>query len=174
MTPFVAQPFRRRCPHPAGILSLVLTLLPALRAQAGAGALLGVVADDLDHPVAGATIAVRGTFVAHATSRTTGEFELLLPYGEYRVGVGGSDFTVYVSPVRPVCVKIAPHDAGVVSCPGDAHPWSARPNAPAQSIAGLLLAYEPTAVTEPLDFSGPVSTPSPLLSQRAFSWTGVR
>ena len=174
MTLFVAQPFRRRCPHPAGILSLVLTLLPALRAQAGAGALRGVVADDLDHPVAGATIAVRGTFVAHATSRTTGEFELLLPYGEYRVGVGGSDFTVYVSPVRPVCVKIAPHDAGVVSCPGDAHPWSARPNAPAQSIAGLLLAYEPTAVTEPLDFSGPVSTPSPLLSQRAFSWTGVR
>src|ERR1019366_9495422 len=113
MTLFVAQPFRRRCPHPAGIRSLVLTLLPALRAQAGAGALRGVVADDLDHPVAGATIAVRGTFVAHATSRTTGEFELLLPYGEYRVGVGGSDFTVYVSPVRPVCVKIAPHEVAV-------------------------------------------------------------
>ena len=159
------------------VFCLLFTLLPNLRAQTGAGVLLGVVADELDRPVAGATVTVRGApeaFVTHATSRATGEFEVVLPYGEYRVGSGASDFAVTVSPLRPVCVKIAPNGGSAIPCPGNAHAWSMRPEAPAQSIAGLLLAYEPATVTEPLDFSGPVSTPFPLLSQRAFSWTAVR
>jgi len=175
MTLLVAQPFRRRCPHLAGVL--VLFLAPALHAQTGAGVLLGIVADDLDRPVAGATITVQGSpapFLSRATSRATGEFEFALPYGEYRVGAGGPDFAVTVSPLRPVCLKIAPIGGGAIPCPGNAGPWSTRPDATASGIASVLLAYEPTTVTEPLDFSGPVSTPFPLLSERAFSWTGVR
>jgi hypothetical protein len=113
-------------------------------------------------------------FLAHATSRATGEFEFVLPYGEYRVNAGGQDFAVTVSPLRPVCLKIAPTGGGSIPCPGNAGPWSTQPDAPTPSVAGVLLAYEPATVTEPLDFSGPVSTPFPLLSERAFSWTGVR
>ena len=54
------------------VFCLLFTLLPNLRAQTGAGVLLGVVADELDRPVAGATVTVRGApeaFVTHATSQ---------------------------------------------------------------------------------------------------------
>jgi len=43
-----------------------------------------------------------------------------------------------------------------------------------QAGAGVVLANDPTAVTEPLDFAGPAYTLFPWLSLRAFSWTGVR
>ena len=154
------------------VLCLLFAFLPALRAQAGAGLLRGVVADGFDRPVAAAAITVRGAmeaFLAHASSRATGEFEIALPYGEYRVEAGGSEVAVTVSPLRPVCVKIAPQGGGAIPCPGNAPPWNARPDGHVQSLAD-----EPTTVTEPLDFSGPVSTPFPLVSQRAISWTGVR
>jgi hypothetical protein len=161
----------------AAIPIVVFCALAALRAQTGAGVLLGIAADGLNRPLAGAAIDLHGApqaFAAHAVTRATGEFEIALPYGDYRVSALGVDFAVSVSPLRPTCVRISPGGGATVPCPGNARPWSAKPDSPASSIAQTLLAYEPAAVTAPLDFSWPASTAFPLLSDRAFSWTDVR
>jgi hypothetical protein len=42
------------------------------------------------------------------------------------------------------------------------------------SLHGLLLAFEPATVAEPLDFNGLGSMRLPLVSVRAYSWTETR
>jgi len=159
----------------AALLVSLFVAFAELDAQSGEGLLVGVAADELGRPVAGEPVTLQGAppdLTLHTVSRATGEFSLALPYGEYRVSALGAEFTVMVSPLRPVCMRIAPSGGAQIPCPGDVRPWSAQPDGAA--LAPLLLAREPTTVAEPLDFSWPAFTAFPLLSQRAFSWTTVR
>jgi len=156
---------------------LLLCAWPLLRAQTAAGLLLGVVSDGAGLPAGGARVTAEGTpaaFRAETAARDSGEFALALPYGEYRIAAQGASLAVTVSPLHPVCVRLSPAGGAETACPGNARPWSARPEGPARGMSQLLLEREPAAVSEPLDFSWPVFTAFPLLSERGSSWTATR
>lgn len=107
-------------------------------------------------------------------SDNEGEFEAILPYGEYEVAEAGA---------RPVSVSIRPFETTRCNprqeiLPPEGASWSAdlrvRVDPPTYSLAGLLRQREPTTVTEPLDFGGLAGNVLPLVSLRAFSWTATR
>jgi len=172
----------KHAPHEASlVLAILAALAPVLRGQVNTGTLRGVVVDASGRPAGGVGVVVQGfpaAFAVEAATRRDGEFEMALPYGEYRVGARGqATINIAVGPQRTACLRITLGGAAA-ACPEQAAgdmPWGDRYQAPdgpgSAAAAGLLLLRDPVTVTEPLDFSGPVSTPLGLLSGRAFSWT---
>jgi hypothetical protein len=162
-------------------LAMLAALAPFLLGQVNTGNLRGSVVDANGHPAGGVSVVVEGSpaFAAEATTRPDGEFEMALPYGAYRVVVRGqAPIDIAVPPRRTACLRIT-LGGGSGPCPEPpafadlswAAPYQAPDGARTTSLSSLLLLMDPVAVAEPIDFSGPVSTPLGLLSERAFSWT---
>jgi len=170
---------------------LLAVAAPALlQGQISTGTVRGVVVDIQGRRVSGAPLTVIGSpaaFEAHARSNAGADFNLVLPYGQYRFGVG-AETSVTVEPLRTVCVQVEVDNAAAVSRVAaipcrtldatDASPWAVQPreqnDAAPYTADGLLLLREPSTVSEPLNFSGLAATPLELLSQKAFSWTDTR
>lgn len=187
-------------PCPRAILGLLFFLcVPAswVRGQITTGTVEGSVTDVQRKPPTDAKVLVRRLpngpeFTAAADAR--GRFTLVLPYGNYELSVSG-EFTgaspiekLHVSASQTVqCPLVILEKAGIsssgvkapVSGAPPASAWSLDLRRPAAyfgsySIAGSLLNYQPTTVTQPLDFTGLASGRLALISQRALSWTGTR
>ena len=101
-----------------------------------------------------------------AHSGADGRFELVLPYGTYRLTVAGlPGEEMYVAPLRTVRIRVPLREPARPPAEDVAWPFS---------LDGFLLALEPSIVADPLDFSGLWSMRLPLISDRAFSWTDTR
>jgi hypothetical protein len=101
-------------------------------------------------------------------SNKSGQSDLTLPYGAYRITVGTIITGVYVAPLE-VTRLILENGRSVVIAPPRPQGYVGSP-----SLHGLLLALEPATVAEPLDFNGLGSMRLPLVSLRAYSWTETR
>jgi hypothetical protein len=180
------------------VLALALLLASPLLClgQLSTGILRGLVTDGQDKPLARIPITIAGKLGLLVTIRSdaTGKFELVLPYGEYRLSTEAlprndrGSAAVHVSPFQTTRVKLVMRKAGESKSAQEAtspearvsdhQPWSAaiqdQNYAGSYSLPGLLLALEPGTVIDPLDGSGLSSMRLPLLAQRAFSWTDVR
>lgn len=167
-----------------------------LFAQLTTGIIEGVVRDASGRARLGATVTAAGTPAAFrwsTKSNLKGEFKLVLPYGEYRItaaefGSGaGRPMLVHVYALQTSRINVTvgespPNGAGPAELKTKAviPPWTSWNAGKTQldlypgpySVAGILLGEEPSIVAQPLDFTGMGNTRLPLVSQRAFSWTG--
>ncbi|RPI10148.1 MAG: carboxypeptidase regulatory-like domain-containing protein, partial [Acidobacteriales bacterium] len=173
---FLALPIRRRDGSCLGLLhqplhgtpvtdrlllKLLLLLLGAwpCLGQLTTGVLRGRVLDEAGTPRPGVSVTVEGQPASRieTLSDANGEFELVLPYGSYRLSAGELGSAIaYVRPLQTTSV--------------DVRPGRQSPSAG----SGLLLALEPATVAYPLDFSGLAGMRLPLVSLRAYSWTATR
>jgi hypothetical protein len=156
---------------------LIFFLLAVFRCacwgQTEEGILAGVLTDSSGRAIAGAEVRVQGTppaFVRSTRTGANGRFRFRLPYGVYRLTNGSasswSEQTVYVPPAGQV-------SADLRDTQQHRH-LSPDPKMPEFSgLDALLLALEPTAVTEPLNLTGTGTAARPLLSLRGFSWTST-
>ena len=128
------------------------------------------------------------------TTDARGRFTLVLPYGEYAFGLSGN-FTG-IGPTNELhlaawqtlqCRLRISDEAGIAALSMDRPAVAAPPPSAGSldlrlsrayfgtySMAGALLNEQPTTVTQPLDLTGLATGRLPLISQRAFSWTGTR
>ncbi len=156
----------------------------SLLAQLTTGTVDGIVQDSAGHPQAGVVITWIGSFSASRWSTRSGlrgEFQLILPHGDYelqpefKTGPGPSiEVHVFARQVSHVSLTLT-SDLRWIAWTTSAETWllpSPR-FAESCSFAGTLFNQEPSTVTEPLDFTGTQNTRIPLASQRSFSWTAM-
>src|ERR1700756_2310183 len=143
---------------------VLLVAAPLSWSQLNTGILRGSIADENGRSQQGIAITITGKPGSTFTVRSdaAGEFELALPYGEYRLSTELGAVDVYVSSSGTTRVRF------VNGKPPNFD--NEKPDYPeSYSLNGLLLALDPATVTYPLDFSGLGSMRLPLFSQRAFS-----
>ncbi|HEX4771635.1 MAG TPA: TonB-dependent receptor [Bryobacteraceae bacterium] len=151
----------------------------------------GTVVNGNGLPVSGVTVRLTGhptTFRAQVSTNARGEFQFVLPYGDYEISaesVPTVPLHVYALRVTYLSLVIGSVSTGsaatnyrssealhafeswrVTSSSADIYPNS-------YSLAGLLLSREPAAVTQPLDFTGLNNMRLALEAPRAFTWTGT-
>ncbi|MBV9502446.1 MAG: carboxypeptidase regulatory-like domain-containing protein [Acidobacteriaceae bacterium] len=179
---------RKRCrPRRAGAVFAILLVSFTPRilfAQLTTGIVDGIVRDSTGHPQAGVEITAIGSFSAFGwstKSNVRGEFQLILPHGDYelqpdfKTGLGSSvEVHVFARRVRHVSFTLT-SDLRWGAWTAPTQPWllPSRGFTESYSFAGTLLNQEPATVTEPLDFTGTQNTRIPLASQRSFSWTAT-
>src|SRR5205823_3183379 len=147
--------------------------------------------DGSGHPQPGITVTARGTparLVWSTRSDCRGGFRLVLPGGEFELRADqGMPIRLHVFPlhVSHVVISLGKHVErngpclkAATACSNCWDMWaraSPKLNAFAGSygLSGILLNQTPAAVAQPLDFTGLENTRIPLVSERAFSWTGT-
>ncbi|MDR3701140.1 MAG: TonB-dependent receptor [Candidatus Sulfopaludibacter sp.] len=154
-----------------------ISLLPAcvlpLMAQLTTGAIQGTLRGTDNRPAPGVPILIAGAVGFHSVvhSNSQGEFAITLPYGRYQL----SGTTVFVVPLQTTIVHLTVGPAGVIHA---APPTEIRPPGSVYpegfSLQSLLLSREPSAVSEPLDFTGLADNRPAVVSQRGYSWTGTQ
>ncbi len=151
-----------------GLLLPALAILgaTAARAQLTTGRVEGVLRAPDGRPQADQPLVITGGVGFQLALRTDarGVFVAVLPYGAYRI----AGIAVFVPPLQTVYVNLQT----TPSTPGF---WSdatrARVYPEPFSLPAILLSREPTAVTQPLDFTGLADNRLWLQSDRALSWT---
>jgi hypothetical protein len=177
-------PLRRESrPTRLAFLLLAAVFPLFLHAQLTTGVVEGAVRDPDGRAKAGAQIVITGSLQFRAVMQTgaDGAFTVVLPYGEYRFGVGASGVSLVVRPLETTHLDLLIDASGVLReevrgrSPGV---WSAaardRSFSEATTLQGLLLNREPASVTEPLDFTGLNDNRVGLESQRGYSWTDTQ
>lgn len=141
-------------------LALVFCVSLTLSAQLTTGIVEGILRDSQGNPVSSGSIAVTGGAGFRLTIHTDaeGKFIVILPYGNFRF----SGVPVYVAPLRTSHIDLGETQQGVAVYPG------------AFSLTAILLAHEPSSVTEPLDFTGISDNRLAVESQGGISWTATR
>ncbi len=135
----------------------VLAFGSMLWAQMIVGRLEGTLRFPDGRPRAGEALKVSGGTSFEVTVHTDGEgrFALVLPYGAYRVG----GTPVQVAPNTTTRVDLAPSPRAFFPEPF--------------SMQGELAALDPTAVSEPVDFTGLADNRLALVSFEGYSWTAT-
>ena len=177
-------PLRRESrPTRLAFLLLAAVFPLFLRAQLTTGVVEGVIRGPDGRAKSGAQIVITGSLQFRAVTQTgvEGAFTVVLPYGEYRFGVGASGVSVVVQPLETTHVNLLIDPSGVLHeemrsrSPGV---WSAaardRSFPEATTLQGLLLNREPASVTEPLDFTGLNDNRVGLESHRGYSWADTQ
>ena len=173
---------KRRTPQLAalGLLSTLCT--PCLIfGQITTGILRGTIQDLAGGPQSGLTITAVGNLSTSWSTKSdaAGEFELILPPGEYQIRpdlkwASGAGTEVRILPRQVTRVSVV-RTMGNEERPAfwsAASPELTRIPGP-YSLGGTLLVEEPATAAEPLDFTGVQNTRISLLSQRALSWTAT-
>jgi hypothetical protein len=175
----------RRESRPTRLAFLLLAAVSplCLHAQLTTGVVDGVLRDPNRHAKARAQIVITGSLQFRAVTQTgvDGAFTVVLPYGEYRFGVGVSEVSFVVGPLETTHVDLLIDASGILHEQVRSRPpsvWSAaardRSFPEATTLQGLLLNREPASVTEPLDFTGLNDNRVGLESQRGYSWTDTQ
>jgi hypothetical protein len=153
------------------IAALFVALAPLCPGQLTTGALAGLVVDEQGSPRTEAPVLIEGEpgLSVRVRCDQRGRFQAVLPHGLYRLSAEGAppvSVAVVAFEITPVTL--------VVGSTGLAAREPALTYADTFTVPGRLLLFEPTTVSEPLDFSGLASMRLPLLSQRAYPWSDVR
>jgi hypothetical protein len=143
-----------------------------LNAQILTGRVEGIVLSPDGQPRPGETVTVTGStgfqLTVHADDQ--GRFELILPYGYYRV----AGYPVQVAPMATVPMQIVPNPllAAMPTAPGP----RPGPTVPAEpfSLQGSLSILGPTVVTEPINFTGTADNRLAVVSWNGFPWTATQ
>lgn len=152
----------------------VLVLVSVLPAQILTGRLEGTIYAPDGRPRADVELTVSGGtgFEVKVKTDDAGRFELVLPYGLYRV----SGVAVRVDPLATTHADLVLNPSAPLEPAPPGHPNLARRpvNPEPFSLQGDLLSLDPATVSEPLDFTGLADNRLSLLSFQGFSWTATQ
>src|SRR3954454_4564742 len=170
---------------------LMICFAVCAHSQSMTGTLVGTVVNGHGLPLSGVTVRLTGHPAASRIQVATdarGEFQFVLPYGEYEISADSASavvlhvYALQVTHSRLVIGPLAAPSAATNDGSGDGpypfESWHVTGKSAAiypysYSLSGLLLSREPAAVTQTIDFVGLNNMRSALEAPRAFTWTGT-
>jgi hypothetical protein len=176
---------------PALLLCAILFIPSNLVAQLTTGVIEGTLRSPEGRPAAGRQILVTGGagFRWVVACDANGQFAITLPYGQYQLfgdvrhDSGSAGTAVLVAPLETTRLDLVVDTAGAMHIAESGSAWMpgiwtdptvGRIYLEAFSLDGLLLSWEPSSVTAPLNLTGVADNRLAIVSQRAFSWTDTQ